>query len=184
MGFPLDFFQIYIIVFCGMLSLPLIHMLTMTLYRRLEPKFRSSTARFKHSRLSRLPGVTGLQVLLTCLFLGLNVAILIPFGRRGSSRLGTGAAVIATANFMLLLLGGSTNPLADYVRIPLHTYYSAHRAVGAIAAGEAFLHAGLVLQRRQRWDAITISGTIVSTVNCCTMMIDPSHRLREAYCLS
>jgi hypothetical protein len=43
------------------------------------------------------------------------------------------------------------------------TTFSAHRVVGTVAATEALLHAGLALQRRQAWDAITISGTVVST---------------------
>ncbi|CAJ2505628.1 Uu.00g130220.m01.CDS01 [Anthostomella pinea] len=58
-----------------------------------------------------------------------------------------------------LFLGGRTNPLADFLRVPLSTYYLCHHWVGRIAILEGLIHAAFSL-RRSRSDHVTISGYI------------------------
>ncbi|KAI3579771.1 hypothetical protein IWW34DRAFT_621180 [Fusarium oxysporum f. sp. albedinis] len=103
--------------------------------------------------------VTGLKISLLILFLAAN-GFLLGVGISDLAELEQRTAVIASANLMLVFLGGRTNALADFVQIPLSTYYVGHRWIGVVATCEALLHSALALFRRQKFDALTKSGYV------------------------
>ncbi|KAK4113067.1 hypothetical protein N656DRAFT_797609 [Canariomyces notabilis] len=69
--------------------------------------------------------------------------------------------MLAVINAVPLFLGGRTNPLADFVGIPLSTYYIFHHFIGRVVFAEGVLHAALAL-RRSRYDQVSTSGYIGS----------------------
>ena len=158
----MDFSLLYSIVFCGLLSLLPLWVILTTFYRTVEPRFRSSAARFVYTRLPALSQPTWLEISLGVIFLGVNVGVLVHLGVQDLSLLKVGSAKVSTVNFILLFLGRRTNPLADYLNVPLRTYYFAHRVVGLVAIAAAFLHSGLVLHHGRIWDPASKSGTLVS----------------------
>ncbi|KAI8405732.1 hypothetical protein FOFC_15220 [Fusarium oxysporum] len=103
--------------------------------------------------------VTGLQISSLILYLAAN-GFLLGVGISDLAELEQRAAAIASANLMLVFLGGRTNALADFAQIPLSTYYFGHRWIGVVATCEALLHSALALSRRQKFDALTKSGYV------------------------
>ncbi len=71
------------------------------------------------------------------------------------------AAMLAVINAILLYLGGCTSPLADFIGIPLSTYYVFHYFIGRVVVVEGVIYAGLAF-RGLRPDQTTTSGYIVS----------------------
>ncbi len=101
--------------------------------------------------------VTRLECIVLALYFGANCAILIL--RRAN--IGPMAAKLAVINAILLFLGGRTSPLADFIGIPLSTYYVFHHFIGRVVVIEGVIHAGLAF-RHSRPDQTTTSGYIVS----------------------
>ncbi|KAH8768374.1 hypothetical protein F5883DRAFT_669942 [Diaporthe sp. PMI_573] len=65
--------------------------------------------------------------------------------------------MLAIINATLLFLGARTNPLADFIGVPLSTYYTFHHFIGRVVVVEGIIHAALAF-RRSRPDQTTISG--------------------------
>ena len=101
--------------------------------------------------------VTRLECVALALYFGANSAILI----LRKANLGPTAAMLAVINAVMLFLGGRTSPLADFIGIPLSTYYVFHHLIGRVVVIEGVIHAGLAF-RRSRPDQTTTSGYIVS----------------------
>ena len=101
--------------------------------------------------------VTRLECVVLAFYFGANCAILI----LGRVNIGTTAAMLAIINAILLFLGGPTSPVADFIGIPLSTYYIFHHFIGRVVVIEGVIHAALAF-RRSRADQITTSGYIVS----------------------
>lgn len=84
----------------------------------------------------------------------------VSFGRR--------AAVVATINMVPLFLGGRTNLVVDFLRIPLSTYYIFHHWIGRIAIIQCMLHSAIVLNRLSSIEQtalaknVIMSGSLVS----------------------
>ncbi|KAI0191362.1 hypothetical protein F4808DRAFT_465410 [Astrocystis sublimbata] len=72
--------------------------------------------------------------------------------------------MLAIINTTLLFLGGRTNPLADFLRVPLSTYYLSHHWVGRVAILEGLIHSGLMLTRTRHGQATyrSLSGYIAA----------------------
>ncbi|KAI8626617.1 hypothetical protein F5Y19DRAFT_488216 [Xylariaceae sp. FL1651] len=67
--------------------------------------------------------------------------------------------MLAVVNATPLFLGGRTNPFADFIGIPLSTYYIFHHFIGRVVIIEGSIHAVLAF-RRSRLDQTTTSGYI------------------------
>ena len=82
------------------------------------------------------------------------------FGRR--------SAVVAATNMVPLFLGGRTNLVADFLRVPLSTYYIFHHWIGRIAILQCILHSVIVLNRLGSIEKtplarkVIMSGSLVS----------------------
>ncbi|KAI3333821.1 hypothetical protein F4824DRAFT_512983, partial [Ustulina deusta] len=100
--------------------------------------------------------ITRLESIILALYFGANVAILI----LGRTNIGSLAAMLAAINATPLFLGGRTNPLADFIGIPLSTYYVFHHFIGRVVITEGIIHAALAF-RQSRLDQTTTSGYIV-----------------------
>lgn len=165
MDFSFDFGQIYLVVLCGALALPLLLVGCRFVVLLAEPHLRAWVAQFNYAkpRLGGIgPRVSGSQLSILILYLAIN-GVLLGVGIDTLLELERRAAAIASANLMLVFLGGRTNPLADFMQIPLASYYFGHRWIGIVATCEALLHSGLALSRRQKQDASLVqSGYIVS----------------------
>ena len=101
--------------------------------------------------------VTRLECVALALYFAANCVMLIL--RRANT--GPTAAMLAVTNAILLFLGGRTSPLADFIGIPLSTYYVLHHFIGRVVVIEGVIHAGLAF-RHSRPDQTTTSGYIVS----------------------
>ncbi|KAH6869641.1 hypothetical protein B0T10DRAFT_533794 [Thelonectria olida] len=99
-------------------------------------------------------GVSGLQFSILVLYLAAN-GFLLGVGSGAKAELEKRAAAIASANLMLVFLGGRTNPLANFLQIPLASYYFGHSWIAIVATCEALLHSGLALSRHQKFDSLT-----------------------------
>lgn len=106
--------------------------------------------------------ITRLESMILALYFGANGAILI----LGRANIGSVAAMLAVINATPLFLGGHTNPLADFIGIPLSTYYVFHHFIGRVVITEGIIHAALAF-RRSRLDQTTTSGYIVSRPPSC-----------------
>ncbi|KAF5973969.1 hypothetical protein FCOIX_8547 [Fusarium coicis] len=135
-------------------------------YPHVEPSIRVRVMHFKYSKI-KLGGtgfaITGLQISSLILFLAAN-GLLLGVGISDLAELEQRAAAIASANLMLVFLGGRTNVLADWVQIPLSIYYVGHRWIGVVATCEALLHSALALFRHKKFDALTKSGYVCGVV--------------------
>ena len=155
---------VYLIAPCAIVAVPLLFVIVRFLHSWLWPKLCVLTARFKHSRLPFLPialGLTWLRLSLLLLYIAANVVILrVPTGD-DQPTLERKSAQAASMNLAILFLAGRTNPLADLLQIPLHTFYFAHRWIGIVTVAEALLHAVLVLSHRRDLDALGQSGLLV-----------------------
>jgi hypothetical protein len=175
----MDFARIYLYVLCGALALPVLFIAARFLCLTFEPYLRVRATRFRYSIL-RFGGIgfkaTGLQLSSLALYLAAN-GFLLGVGISTLSELEQRAAAIASANLMLVFLGGRTNALADFVQIPLSTYYFGHRWIGIVATLEAALHSGLALSHRQKLDALTKSGYIVSTPTITSLLDSTNPRI-------
>lgn len=161
----MDFAQIYLIALCAALALPLLLIATRFLYFTIEPHLRVQAAHFRYSKLALGGiglGVSGLQLSILLLYLAAN-GFLLAVGNGAKVELEKRAAAIASANLMLVFLGGRTNPLANFIQIPLASYYFGHCWIGIVATCEALLHLGLALSQRPRFDSLAKSGYLVST---------------------
>lgn len=58
------------------------------------------------------------------------------------------AAMIAAVNLIPLFLGGRTNYLAEFLNIPLHTYYLVDHWVGRMVVIEALIQVIIVSVKR------------------------------------
>ncbi|KAJ4196919.1 hypothetical protein NW759_016376 [Fusarium solani] len=165
MDFSFDFGQIYLVVLCGALALPLLLVGCRFVVLLAEPHLRAWVAQFNYAkpRLGGIgPRVSGSQLSILILYLAIN-GILLGVGIDTLLELERRAAAIASANLMLVFLGGRTNPLADFMQVPLASYYFGHRWIGIVATCEALLHSGLALSRRQKLDASLVqSGYILA----------------------
>lgn len=88
------------------------------------------------------------------------------FGVRNSSDLITRTGIMASINFIPLLLGGRTNLAAEVLGSSLHDYYLVHHWLGRIVVLQSMIHVGLVLAKGEPWtfDSFQISGLSVSLV--------------------
>jgi hypothetical protein len=174
----MDFAQIYLYVLCGAIGSLVLFIVCRISYPKIEPYIRVRVTHFKYSKI-KLGGtslaVTGLKISLLILFLAAN-GFLLGVGISDLAELEQRTAVIASANLMLVFLGGRTNALADFVQIPLSTYYVGHRWIGVVATCEALLHSALALFRRQKFDALTKSGYVVSLFASCSSLSNPPPR--------
>ncbi|KAI3339065.1 hypothetical protein F4824DRAFT_498917 [Ustulina deusta] len=99
--------------------------------------------------------ITRLESVILALYFGANGAVLI----LGRTNIGSVAAMLAIINTTPLFLGGRTNPLADFIGIPLSTYYVFHHFIGRVVITEGVIHAALAF-RQSRLDQTTTSGYI------------------------
>jgi hypothetical protein len=174
----MDFSRIYLYALCGAIGLLVLFIVCRFFYPLIEPSIRVRVTQFKYSKM-KLSGtgfaVTGLQISSLILYLAAN-GFLLGVGISDLAELEQRAAAIASANLMLVFLGGRTNALADFAQIPLSTYYFGHRWIGVVATCEALLHSALALSRRQKFDALTKSGYVVSLLASCSSISNPSLR--------
>ncbi|KAF5571962.1 hypothetical protein FPHYL_28 [Fusarium phyllophilum] len=160
----MDFASLYLKVFCGALALPPAFFITRFVYRRIEPHIRVTIAYFIYYKLTfrrKCLQISGLGLSVLVIYIVTN-ALFLGIGSKGKADLEKRAATIAAVNFMLVFLGGKTNPLADLIRFPLSSYYLAHGCIAVIATAEVVLHSGLILYHRPVFDEFAKSGTIVS----------------------
>jgi hypothetical protein len=101
--------------------------------------------------------ITRLECLILALYSGANVTVLV-FERANIAAV---AAMLSIINATLLFLGARTNPFADFIGVPLSTYYIFHHFIGRVVVVEGIIHAALAF-RRSRPDQTTISGYSVS----------------------
>lgn len=101
--------------------------------------------------------ITRLECVMLALYFAANGSILI----LERANIGPMAAMLAVINAAPLFLGGRTNPLADFIGVPLSTYYIFHHFIGRVVVIEGMIHATLAF-RRSRLDQTTTSGYIVS----------------------
>ncbi|KAF5240564.1 hypothetical protein FANTH_9535 [Fusarium anthophilum] len=158
----MDFPSLYLKVFCGALALPPAFFFTRFVYRGIEPHIRVIIAYFIYYKLTfrrKCLQISGLGLSVLVIYIVAN-ALFLGIGSKGEADLEKRAATIAAMNFMLVFLGGKTNPLADLIRFPLSSYYLAHRCIAVIATAEVVLHSGLILYHRPVFDEFAKSGTI------------------------
>ena len=160
----MDFARIYLYVLCGALALPVLFIAIRFMYLSVEPHLRVRATRFKYSKIKfgSVGRATGLQLSTLVLYFAVN-GFLLGIGINDWAALEQRAAAIASANLMLVFLGGRTNSLSDFAQISLPTYLFGHRWIGVVATCEAMVHSGLALARRQNLDALSKSGYIVSS---------------------
>jgi uncharacterized membrane protein len=103
------------------------------------------------------------QALLIALYTAMN-GFGIGIGIRTSSDLLVRTGIMASINFIPLLLGGRTNLIPELLGSSLHAYYLAHHWLSRIVVLQSMIHVGLVLVNGQPWtfDAFQISGISVS----------------------
>ena len=162
----MDYALLYLGIFCGALALLPLFLLCRCLHAVIEPHIRVWVAYFKYSKLrfgGTVVGVSGLKLSVLVAYITAN-ALLLGIATKGIEDLGKRTAIVAATNLMLVFLGGKTNPLADFLHIPLPTYYLAHRCIAVIATTEVLLHAGISLYRHPVFDSAAKSGTIVSLI--------------------
>ena len=153
----LDLVRIYLICFCGVVCCPLLFIVIRWSGVLLAPHMRRLRATMVHSTLTFWPRTTYLQSLAVMIYTGLN-AVVLSIGIMEEESLSKRASLIASANLMLLFVGGRTNPLADFVQIPLFTYSFLHRWISVIATCEALLHSSIELYHWGLKDKNAISG--------------------------
>jgi hypothetical protein len=159
----MDFARVYLYVLCGALALPVLFIAIRFLYLLIEPHLRVRITRFRYSKIKfgNIGRATGLQLLSLALYFAVN-GFLLGVDINDWAELEQRAATIASANLMLVFLGGRTNALSDFAQIPLSTYFFGHRWIGIVATCEALTHSGLALSHHQNLDALSKSGYIVS----------------------
>jgi hypothetical protein len=164
----MDFARIYLYVLCGALALPVLFIAIRFLCLSIEPYLRVRATRFRYSKIKfgSIGRATGLQLLSLALYFAVN-GFLLGVGINDWAELEQRAAAMASANLMLLFLGGRTNALSDFAQIPLSTYFFGHRWIGIVTTCEAMAHSGLALSHHQNLDALSKSGYIVSAPISC-----------------
>lgn len=86
---------------------------------------------------------TRLEFAILALYFAANVAVL--FFERAD--IDHAAAMLTIINATLLFLGARTNPLADFIGVPLSTYYTFHHFIGRLVVVEGIIHAALAFRR-------------------------------------
>lgn len=143
-------------------------LLALLVFHRLSLLFQLSGLRIwlRHHLLQPFlfANVTRSQALLLFIYVILDVLVLV-FPTQGQIELGWRAGLVSTLNLVPLFLAGRTNPFADLIGLPLHTYHFWHFWVGRVAVLQAPIHAGIVLARwSSKKDVLTITGWVVSYV--------------------
>ncbi|KAM7204417.1 hypothetical protein V8F33_001719 [Rhypophila sp. PSN 637] len=153
---------LYLIAVGGAVTIPLLTRVITSLCHWFGLRFQFILSRFRNSSPILLPRSWEISWQRLFLILGFiagnSIALALP---TEDSSLERRTAQAASVNLMLVLIGGRTNPLADLVQIPLHSYYFAHRWIGAVATAEALLHSILVLRRQGAFDARLTPGIMV-----------------------
>ena len=115
--------------------------------------------------------VTRFQAIVVTLYLAANTALISIFAIYFD--LGMGATKMALINLIPLFIGGKSNPIADFLGVPLQTYYLAHHCIGRIALAQAMIHAILMLSKKSFRSDITIiaSGSIINHLDFLTKVL-------------
>ncbi|KAJ3494057.1 hypothetical protein NLG97_g4328 [Lecanicillium saksenae] len=182
----LDLVQIYLVTLSGAVGIPILLFAARSSGGYVTPYLRRQCASMIHSTLTFWPRTSYLQTALILLYIGVNAAVLSFHTKSESTRDGTlskRASLLASANMMLLFLGGRTNPSVDFVQIPLFVHRFAHRWIAVVATGEALLHAVLELSQRPRLRPVALSGCVSAGSLLLTGLIAlwPGRRLGRLY---
>lgn len=155
----MDLAKVYLIVLCGAVAAPLLFVLSRAFYKCFRPQVRRLIVLVVHSNLAFCENITWLQGMLFFLYLAVN-AVVLSLDTNTSGVLMKKTAQIASANLMLLFLGGRTSPMANMVQLSLPNYYFMHGCIAIVATCEALVHSGLSL-RQLKPNAYVISGSLV-----------------------
>lgn len=162
MTMDVDIIMYYAIAFSGLLVLYPAYLITDPIARSFLARARLFFVRnIQYRLLRRGPhyiNMTWLEFIAILLYIGGNIVGLTLGGVAG---LQWRAGMLALINATPLYLGGRTNPLADWVGVPLSTYYLTHRWIGAVAVVEGLLHTALALAAGVGDTRFLISGHIV-----------------------
>lgn len=176
----LDFVQIYLITFCGAVALPLLLYVARTSGAFITPFLRRQCASMVHLTLTFWPRTSYLQTALLLFYFGVNAVLLSLNIKEKGTREGTlsrRASLLASANTMILFLGGKTNPWVDFVQIPVFVYNLAHRWIAVVSVCEALLHSALELYRRPPAAPAAKSGCVVCESLDCKKTLTRYYRL-------
>lgn len=163
----LDLVQVYLVTLYGAMGIPILLFAARSSGVYAAPYIRRQYASMVHSTLTFWPRTSYLQTALIALYIGVNAAVLSLQTKSESTKDGTlskRASLLASANMMILFLGGRTNPWADFIQIPLFVYRFAHIWLAVVATGEALLHASLQLSLRLHLRPMALSGYVVGKI--------------------
>ena len=160
----MDSTLMYLSLFGGMFAVLLARRLFVLFTQHVLPRLRVAFAR--HIQYPWLvprrhwTGVTRLEASILLVYFLINaLALGVPVS--GSVDLQRRAARTAIINLTPVFLGGRTNPLVDFIGIPISTYYVAHHWIGRVAVVEALLHPSIILIRRLPVKGLGASGYTV-----------------------
>ncbi|KAI3326655.1 hypothetical protein HD806DRAFT_520419 [Xylariaceae sp. AK1471] len=161
--------HIYSIVFGGLIALYPLYRIIHFVVHLVVPRLVVCFARYVRyplfmRRSDNRMSITRLELLVFIIYLASNT-VLLTLWNRGVEDVQRRTALLAIINTTLLFLGGRTNPLADFLRVPLSTYYLSHHWVGRVAILEGLIHSAFMLTRARHDQTtyISLSGYIVSS---------------------
>ncbi|KAI3326510.1 hypothetical protein HD806DRAFT_520363 [Xylariaceae sp. AK1471] len=161
--------HIYSIVFGGLIALYPLYRIIHFVVHLVVPRLVVCFARYVRyplfmRRSDNRMSITRLELLVFIIYLASNT-VLLTLWNRGVEDVQRRTALLAIINTTLLFLGGRTNPLANFLRVPLSTYYLSHHWVGRVAILEGLIHSAFMLTRARHDQTtyISLSGYIVSS---------------------
>lgn len=107
--------------------------------------------------------ITWLEFAMLLLVLGANLFALLYAFPKTLVFFGRRSAVVAVSNMVPLFLGGRTNLLVDFLRVPLSTYYIFHHWIGRIAILQCMLHSAMVLSRLGSIEKTALATKVITS---------------------